>query len=160
LRIHLISLVLFFNLVNKIPAGTGDLVLCLNIPETRGDEATLFVSNEATDKIISGDCTGAVTCGDDGNVVVAHEAAVIMNSLDCPGAVTCGDVAYACLIHMGIKTYSAQGQNETKKVLRLEPISTLKDRMRRIVWEENVKDVIKYSHEKSVIRRLGKFLVA
>jgi len=158
----------------------------LNIPETRGDEATPVVSNEATDKIISSDCTGTVACGDDGNVVVAHEAADfglscdpagavahgdtaksgtheaadIMNSVDRPGAVTCGDVAYTCLIHVGIKAYGAQGQNETKKVLRLEPISTLKDRMRRIVWEENVKDVIKYSHEKSVIRRLEKLLAA
>ena len=70
------------------------------------------------------------------------------------------DIAYACLTHMGIKTYRAQGQNKTKKVLRLEPISKLKDRMRRIVWQENVQDVIKYSHEKPVIRRLEKLLAA
>jgi SRSO17 transposase len=70
------------------------------------------------------------------------------------------DVAYACLTHVGIKAYRAQGQNKTKKVLRLEPISKLKDRMRRIVWQENVQDVIKYSHEKPVIRRLEKLLVA
>jgi len=70
------------------------------------------------------------------------------------------DAAYACLTHMGIKAYRAQGQNKTKKVLRLEPISKLKDRMRRIVWQENVQDVIKYSHEKPVIRRLEKLLAA
>ena len=70
------------------------------------------------------------------------------------------DCAYACLTHMGIKAYRAQGQNKSKKVLRLEPISKLKDRMRRIVWQENVQDVIKYSHEKPVIRRLEKLLAA
>jgi len=70
------------------------------------------------------------------------------------------DCAYACLTHMGIKAYRAQGQHKTKKVLRLEPISKLKDRMRRIVWQENVQDVIKYSHEKPVIRRLEKLLAA
>jgi SRSO17 transposase len=70
------------------------------------------------------------------------------------------DCAYACLTHVGIKAYRAQGQNKSKKVLRLEPISKLKDRMRRIVWQENVQDVIKYSHEKPVIRRLEKLLAA
>jgi hypothetical protein len=70
------------------------------------------------------------------------------------------DCAYACLTHMGIKTCRAQDQKKSKKVLRLEPISRLKDRMRRIIWQENVKDVIKYSHEKPVIRRLEKLLAA
>ena len=70
------------------------------------------------------------------------------------------DCAYACLTHVGIKAYRAQGQNKSKNVLRLEPISKLKDRMRRIVWQENVQDVIKYSHEKPVIRRLEKLLAA
>jgi len=70
------------------------------------------------------------------------------------------DAAYACLTHVGIKAYRAQGQNKTKKVLRLEPISKLKDRMRQTVWQENVQDVIKYSHEKPVIRRLEKLLAA
>jgi len=70
------------------------------------------------------------------------------------------DCAYACLTHMGLKTQCAQGHNKSKKVLRLEPISKLKDRMRRIVWQENVQDVIKYSHEKPVIRRLEKLLAA
>jgi SRSO17 transposase len=70
------------------------------------------------------------------------------------------DTAYACLTHVGVKAYRAQGQNKTKKVLRLEPISKLKERMCRIVWQENVQDVIKYSHEKPVIRRLEKLLAA
>jgi SRSO17 transposase len=70
------------------------------------------------------------------------------------------DCAYACLTHMGLKTQRAQGQNKSKNVLRLESISKLKDRMRRIVWQENVQDVIKYSHEKPVIRRLEKLLAA
>jgi len=70
------------------------------------------------------------------------------------------DCAYACLTHVGIKAYRAQGQNESKKVLRLEPISKLKDRMRRIIWQENVQVVIKHSHEKPVIRRLEKLLAA
>jgi len=56
--------------------------------------------------------------------------------------------------------YGFLSQNRTEKVLRLEPISKLKDRMRQIVWHENVQDVIKYSHEKPVIRRLEKLLAA
>jgi hypothetical protein len=70
------------------------------------------------------------------------------------------DVAYACLTHAGIKACRAQGQNKNSKVLRLEPVSRLKDRMRQIIWQENVQDVIKYSHEKPVIRRLEKLLAA
>jgi SRSO17 transposase len=70
------------------------------------------------------------------------------------------DCAYACLTHVGVKTYHVQGQNKSKNVLRLEPISKLKDRMRWIVWQENVQDVIKYSHEKPVICRLEKLLAA
>jgi len=70
------------------------------------------------------------------------------------------DCAYACLTHVGIKTYRVQGQNKSKKVLQLDSMSKLKDRMRRMVWRENVQDVIKYSHEKPVIRRLEKLLAA
>ncbi len=70
------------------------------------------------------------------------------------------DYAYACLTHLGLKAQGAQGQNKSKKGLRLEPISKLKDRMNRMVWQENVQDVIKYSHEKLVIRRLEKLLTA
>jgi len=52
------------------------------------------------------------------------------------------------------------GLRKTKKYRLAEPISKLKDRMRRIVWRENVQDVIKYSHEKPVIRRMAKLLAA
>jgi hypothetical protein len=70
------------------------------------------------------------------------------------------DIAYACLTRVGIKAHRAQGQHKNIKVLRLELISSLKQKMRQIVWQENVKDVIKYSHEKPVIRRLEKLLAA
>lgn len=70
------------------------------------------------------------------------------------------DCAYACLTHVGIEAQRAQGHMKDTKVLRLAPISTLKQRMRQMVWQENVKDVIKYSHEKPVIRRLEKLLAA
>jgi hypothetical protein len=74
-----------------------------------------------------------------------------LHLVDCP---------YACLTHVGIITRCAQGQNKSKKVLRPEPISKLKNRMRRMVWQQNVQGVIKYSHEKRVIRRLEKLLAA
>ena len=70
------------------------------------------------------------------------------------------DAAYACLTHVGLQAQRAQGQNDTKKVLRLEPISQLKDRMRQITWQETIQDVVKHSHEKPVIRRLEKLLAA
>ena len=70
------------------------------------------------------------------------------------------DCAYACLTHLGLEAQGAQGQNKSKNVLRLEPISKLKERMRRIVWQDNVQDVIKHTHEKPVIRRLEKLLAA
>jgi len=61
---------------------------------------------------------------------------------------------------MGSDTQCVQGRNKSKKALRLEPISKLKDRMRRMVWQQDVQDVMKYSHEKPVIRRLEKLLAA
>jgi SRSO17 transposase len=70
------------------------------------------------------------------------------------------DCAYACLTHLGIEAQYAQGQTKNNKVLRLEPISKLKASMYQIVWQENVKYVVKYSHEKPVIRRLEKLLAA
>ncbi len=70
------------------------------------------------------------------------------------------DVAYACLTHLGLKDQRAQGHKKTTKVLRLPPISQLKSRMRQLVWQEAIHDVVKYSHEKAVIRRLEKLLVA
>jgi SRSO17 transposase len=70
------------------------------------------------------------------------------------------DCAYACLTHVGIKAYRAQGHNKSKKVLQLEPVSKLKDRVHQMLWQDSLKDVIKYSHEKPVIRRLEKLLAA
>jgi hypothetical protein len=70
------------------------------------------------------------------------------------------DAAYACLTHMGIKAHGAQGHCKNNKVLSLEPMSKLKQRMRRAIWQENIKDVIKHSHEKPVIRRLERLLAA
>ena len=70
------------------------------------------------------------------------------------------DCAYACLTHLGIEAQRAQGQTKNNRVLRLEPISKLKESMHQIVWQENVKYVVKYSHEKPVIRRLEKLLAA
>jgi len=39
-------------------------------------------------------------------------------------------------------------------------MSQLKARMRQVVWQEAVDDVIKHSHERPVIRRLEKLLAA
>jgi len=71
------------------------------------------------------------------------------------------DSAYACLTHVGMDAQHAQGRkNKTKDMLSVPPISQLKDRMHQIVWQEEVQNVIKVSHEKSVIRRLEKLLAA
>lgn len=70
------------------------------------------------------------------------------------------DCAYACLTHVGLSGQHAKGQNNTKHVLSLEPISKLKTQMRQMIWQEEVKNVIKVSHEKKVIRRLEKLLAA
>jgi SRSO17 transposase len=70
------------------------------------------------------------------------------------------DCAYACLTHVGIQAQRAQGQAKKGKVLRLEPVSKLKQHVSQMLWQENVKDVIKYAHEKPVIRRLEKLLAA
>jgi SRSO17 transposase len=70
------------------------------------------------------------------------------------------DCAYACLTHLGIEARRAQGQTKNEKMLRLEPISKLKKAMHQIVWQESIKNIVKYSHEKPVIRRLEKLLAA
>ena len=70
------------------------------------------------------------------------------------------DIAYACLTHLALKDQRAQGQRKNEKVLRLPPISQLKARMRQLVWREALEDVVKHSHEKPVLRRLGKLLAA
>jgi SRSO17 transposase len=70
------------------------------------------------------------------------------------------DAAYACLTHVGLKAQRAQGQKKTKRVLRLPPIRQLKADLQRAVWNEAVKDVVKVSHERPVLRRLEKLLAA
>lgn len=68
------------------------------------------------------------------------------------------DIAYACLTHLGLKTYGVQGHKKTEHVLRLPPIRQLKTDLQRVVWREAVNDVAKVSHERQVLRRLEKLL--
>ena len=68
------------------------------------------------------------------------------------------DAAYACLTHLGLKTYGAQGHHKNDRVLHLPPIRQLKADLQRIVWREAVNDVAKVSHERPVLRRLEKLL--
>lgn len=74
------------------------------------------------------------------------------------------DCAHACLTHLGLqdhKRHGAQGEKRTKtKPLALPPISRLKARMRQVMWQEAVEDVVKVSHEKRVTRRLEKLMAA
>ena len=69
------------------------------------------------------------------------------------------DCAYACLTHLALLDQAAQGKKK-QKVLRLPAISQLKTRMRQLVWQEAIEDVVKHSHEKPVLRRLEKLLAA
>ncbi len=71
------------------------------------------------------------------------------------------DSAYACLTHIGIEGQRAQGnKKETKDMLSVQPISQLKAQMRQMIWRQEVQNVIKFAHEKIVIRRLEKLLAA
>ena len=70
------------------------------------------------------------------------------------------DIAYACLTRLALHGRDEQGQHKNEKVLRLSPISQLKTRMRQMVWQEALEDVVKHSHEKPVIRRLENLLAA
>ena len=70
------------------------------------------------------------------------------------------DIAYACLTRLAMNGRDEQGQHKKNKVLRLEPISQTKARMRQIVWREAIEDVVKHSHEKPVLRRLEQLLAA
>ena len=70
------------------------------------------------------------------------------------------DIAYACLTRLAIDGRDEQGQRKNDKVLRLPPISQLKARMRQVVWQEAVQDVVKHSHERPVLRRLERLLAA
>ena len=64
------------------------------------------------------------------------------------------------LTRLAMNGRDEQGQHKKEKVLRLEPISQTKARMRQIVWREAIEDVVKHSHEKPVLRRLEKLLAA
>ena len=70
------------------------------------------------------------------------------------------DCAYTCLTHLGMDAQRAQGHQRKKTTLRLPPIRQLKAELRQAVWNEAVKDVVKASHERPVIRRLEKLLAA
>jgi hypothetical protein len=70
------------------------------------------------------------------------------------------DCAYACLTHVGLEAQRAQGRKDAKNVLRLPPIRQLKQELRQTVWNDAVQEVVKVSHERAVIRRLEKLLVA
>jgi SRSO17 transposase len=71
------------------------------------------------------------------------------------------DSAYACLTHVGIDGQRAQGdKSDTKYMLSLPPVAQLKSRMHQIVWQHEVQNVIKVSHDKKVIHRLEKLLAA
>ena len=61
---------------------------------------------------------------------------------------------------MGLDAQRAQGRKDAKNVLRLPPVRQLKQELRQRVWNEAVQDVPKVSHERTVIRRLEKLLVA
>jgi hypothetical protein len=70
------------------------------------------------------------------------------------------DSAYACLTHIGNESPCAQGHKQTKDMLSVQSIRQLKAQMRQIIWQQEVKNVIKFTHEKPVIRRLEKLLAA
>ncbi len=70
------------------------------------------------------------------------------------------DIAYACLTRLALDGRDEQGKHKNEKVLRLPPISQLKAKMRQIVWQEAIDDVVKHSHEKPVLRRLERLLAA
>jgi len=71
------------------------------------------------------------------------------------------DCAYACLTHVGLQDQHAQGRKQKdQEVLSMPPISQLKTRMRQLIWQEEVQNVIQVSHEKPVICRLEKLLAA
>ncbi len=70
------------------------------------------------------------------------------------------DCAYACLTHLGMDAQRAQGHQKNRTVLRLPTIRQLKAKLRQAVWNEAVKDVVRVSHERPVIRRLEKLLAA
>ena len=45
-------------------------------------------------------------------------------------------------------------------MLSVKPISQLKVQMHQMIWQQEVQNVIKFTNEKSVVRRLEKLLAA
>jgi len=94
---------------------------------------------------------------------VLRDRAVVrhLHLVDCAYACLC---VYArrqgCLTHLGMDAHGAQGNEKKDNVLRLPSIRQLKAQLRQEVWNEAVKDVVRVSHERPVIRRLEKLLAA
>jgi len=66
---------------------------------------------------------------------------------------------YACLTHVGIKTHRTKGQTEhSNHVLRLPSIQQPMAQMRQMIWQEEIQNVVKHTHDKSVLARLTKLL--
>jgi len=70
------------------------------------------------------------------------------------------DCAYACLTHLGLEAQRAPGRKNAQNVLRLPPIGQLKQELRQRIWNEAIKKVVQVRHERAVIRRLERLLVA
>ena len=69
------------------------------------------------------------------------------------------DCAYGCLTRLALDGASEKGVKQPK-VLCLPSISQLKDRMRQVVWQDRVEEVVKSTHDRRVIRRLEALLAA
>jgi hypothetical protein len=61
---------------------------------------------------------------------------------------------------MSSNKLAQRNKEKTKDMLSVNSISQLKAQMRRMIWQQEVQNVIKFSHEKSVIRRLENLLAA
>jgi hypothetical protein len=70
------------------------------------------------------------------------------------------DGAYACLTHLALTVPGAQGRDRKTTVLRLPPVSHRKALARQLAWQQALRQVIRHSHERPVLRRLEKLLAA
>jgi len=59
-----------------------------------------------------------------------------------------------------VKDHGARGKKPTQEVLHPPSISRLKARMRQMVREDTVQEVVKHSREKRTVRRLEKLSAA
>ena len=69
------------------------------------------------------------------------------------------DCASPCLTHVS-RPSVPKGAKMPRTCFRLPPIRQLKQELRQMVWSEAIKEVAKASHERAVLRRLEKLLVA